>query len=85
MKAVKEVAGKLNRKVRLIIGTDERRYYKDMASYLNSENAPIAGFSVDGHFPVTYAEKALAMIEYRMDVKQDEQEYIEYIQGGKDR
>lgn len=83
LKAVKEVAGKLNRKVRLIIGTDERRYYKDMASYLNSENAPIAGFSVDGHFPVTYAEKALAMIEYRMDVKQDEQEYIEYIQGGK--
>ena len=79
LKAVKEVAGKLNRKVRLIIGTDERRYYKDMASYLNSENAPIAGFSVDGHFPVTYAEKALAMIEYRMDVKQDEQEYIEYI------
>lgn len=83
LKAVRDVAGKLKRKVRLIIGTDERRYYADMASYLKSEVPPIAGFTTDGHFPVTYAEKALAMFEFHKDIEQDAKEYIEYIRGGK--
>lgn len=84
LKAVSECEGKnLKRKVRLIIGTDERRRYNDINSYLKHENAPIAGFTIDGHFPVTYAEKALAMFDYKKTIEQADKEYIEYIHGGK--
>lgn len=83
LKAVKEAQCSLNRKVRLIIGTDERRYYSDMDVYLKHENPPIAGFSVDGHFPITYAEKALAMFEYEREIQQNDGESVEYIHGGK--
>lgn len=84
LKAVKESGCALRRKVRLIIGTDERRYYSDMDVYLKYENPPIAGFSVDGHFPITYAEKALAMFEFAREIRQDkEEDYVDQLSGGK--
>lgn len=83
LKAIKETAGRLKRKVRLIVGTDERRYYADMKRYMEKENPPIAGITLDGHFPVTYAEKGLAMMEYARDIAQDDGEYVAYIRGGK--
>ncbi|MDD5986856.1 MAG: Sapep family Mn(2+)-dependent dipeptidase [Eubacteriales bacterium] len=83
LRAVKENAGRLKRKVRLIVGTDERRLYRDMASYLKHENPPIAGFTIDGHFPVTYAEKSLAMFAFDMQVPQEGEEYIRTLHGGK--
>lgn len=83
LKAVKDTGKKLKRKVRLIIGTDERRYFTDMACYLKNENPPIAGITLDGHFPVTYAEKALAMMEYRKEISQETDEKIVSIKGGK--
>ncbi len=83
LKAVKESKHKLNRKVRLIVGTDERRYYSDMAVYLKYEKPPIAGFSVDGHFPITYGEKSLAMFEYEINIPHEDGESVEYINGGK--
>mgnify|MGYP000337563040 CR=1 FL=1 len=83
LKAVKESKCSLKRKVRLIIGTDNRRYFSDMDVYMKHENPPIAGFSVDGHFPVTYAEKALSMFEFEKKIVQDGEEYIEYMHGGK--
>jgi len=82
LKAVKESGRKLNKKVRLIIGTDEERYFKDMAHYLQIEKPPIAGFTLDGHFPVVYAEKGLAMLEYRGDFPQNDDERIVYLKGG---
>lgn len=54
-----------------------------MDVYMKHENPPIAGFSVDGHFPVTYAEKALSMFEFEKKIVQDGEEYIEYMHGGK--
>ena len=83
LKAVKELKCSLKRKVRLIIGTDNRRYFSDMDVYMKHENPPIAGFSVDGHFPVTYAEKALSMFEFEKKIIQDGEEYIKYMHGGK--
>ncbi len=83
MKAIKDTVGPIKRKIRLIVGTDERRYYTDMKSYLGSEAPPIAGITLDGHFPVTYAEKGLVMMEYTKALEQRGDEYIEYIKGGK--
>lgn len=64
LKAVKDSGKKLNKKIRLIVGTDEQRYYRDMEHYLSQEKPPIAGFTLDGQFPVVFAEKGLAMVEF---------------------
>lgn len=82
LKAVKDTGKKLNKKVRFIIGTDEERYYEDMRHYLKVEKPPIAGFTLDGHFPVVYAEKGLAMMEYRGGFCQTGKERIAYLKGG---
>lgn len=83
LKAVRDSAIRLKRKIRIIIGTDERRYYNDMKSYLKHEPEPIAGFAVDGHFPITHSEKGLAMFEFAKKINQDSSEYIEFMHGGK--
>jgi len=82
LKAVKDSGKKLNKKIRFIIGTDEERYYHDIEHYLLKEKPPIAGFTLDGQFPVVFAEKGLAMMEFRSDIEQIETERIEYIKGG---
>ena len=82
LKVVKDTGKKLNKKIRLIVGTDEERYYEDMKHYLKLEKPPIAGFTLDGHFPVVYAEKGLAMMEYRGKFLQTSHEKIAYIKGG---
>ncbi len=82
LKAVRDSGQKINKKVRFIIGTDEERYYEDMHYYLAHENPPIAGFTLDGQFPVVYAEKGLSMMEYRGHFPQDGPERIAYIRGG---
>lgn len=82
LKAVKDSGKKLNKKIRLIIGTDEERYYKDIEHYLTKEKPPIAGFTLDGQFPVVFAEKGLAMMEFRSEIEQLGPGRIEYIRGG---
>lgn len=83
LKAVRDSGKKLNKKVRLIVGTDEERYYTDIKHYLQLEKPPIAGFTLDGQFPVVYAEKGLSMNEYRGVFEQGDEERIVYIKSGK--
>ena len=71
LKAVKDSGKKLNKKIRLIVGTDEQRYYRDMEHYLSQEKPPIAGFTLDGQFPVVFAEKGLAMVEFSSEIPQE--------------
>ncbi|MGL4483704.1 MAG: Sapep family Mn(2+)-dependent dipeptidase [Anaerovoracaceae bacterium] len=81
-KAIKESNIGLKKKVRLIVGTDEGKRYQDIARYLKEESPPIAGFTTDGYFPVVYAEKGLALFDYKREVEQGTDERIEYIKGG---
>lgn len=83
LKIVKESSKKLNRKVRLIFGTDSTRRYDDIAVYLKNEAPPIAGFATEGHFPVTYTEKGLGVFSYVKELPVESDEYIEYLSGGK--
>ena len=82
LKMVQDSGRKLNKKIRLIVGTDEQRYYRDMQHYLSQEKPPIAGFTLDGPFPVVYAEKGLAMVECARTIRQEGEEFIRCIQGG---
>lgn len=86
VKALMDSDKKINKKIRIIIGTDEERYYRDMEYYLQKERPPIAGFTLDGQFPVVFAEKGLAMMEFRSDFKlaatSPGKEHIAYLKGG---
>ena len=82
LKAVKDSGKRLNKKIRLIIGTDEQRYYRDVEQYLAHEKPPIFGFTLDGQFPVVYAEKGLAMVEFSGRIAQEGEESIAYLRGG---
>ncbi|MFR3484961.1 MAG: hypothetical protein ACLTXL_16520, partial [Clostridia bacterium] len=53
-----------------------------MEHYLSQEKPPIAGFTLDGQFPVVFAEKGLAMVEFSSEIPQEREEYIQYIRGG---
>lgn len=55
----------LQRKVRLIIGTDEENGWRDIPRYLAQEGEPTFGFSPDGAFPVVNGEKAFQTVQLR--------------------
>ncbi|WP_018664030.1 dipeptidase PepV [Heyndrickxia acidiproducens] len=60
MKIVKELGLPLNKKVRLIVGTDEESDWRCMDYYFKHEEMPAIGFSPDADFPIIYAEKGIA-------------------------
>ena len=82
LKAVKDLGIPLRKKIRFFVGTDEGKRYADIARYLSEEKPPLAGFTTDGYFPVVYAEKGIAMLEYEKKIPQDSEEFVEYIRGG---
>ncbi len=63
MKILKDLNVKLNKRIRLIIGTDEETKWRCMAAYFKSEQMPNIGFSPDASFPVIYGEKGIMSID----------------------
>jgi succinyl-diaminopimelate desuccinylase len=63
MKAIKDAGIPLNRRVRLILGTDEESGWADMDYYLKKEEVPQIGFAPDAGFPVIHAEKGILHLE----------------------
>ena len=53
-----------DRKVRFIIGLNEESGWADVDYYKTKAVLPIEGFSPDGNFPVTYAEKGPAKVVF---------------------
>lgn len=59
LKLVKELGLPLNKRVRLILGTDEETHWRDMDYYFQREPMPETGFTPDADFPIIHAEKGL--------------------------
>ncbi|MFW5982049.1 MAG: dipeptidase PepV [Halanaerobiaceae bacterium] len=59
LKAIADCEIKLNKRVRLILGTDEESDWKGIKYYLENEEAPDLAFSPDAEFPVIYGEKGI--------------------------
>lgn len=57
LKALKDNCIQLNKKVRLMLGTDEETTWNDMDFYKAHERHPDIAFSPDGEFPVINTEK----------------------------
>lgn len=64
LKSLKDKGIKPNKRFRLFAGCDEESGWNDI-EYLNKKTVlPINGFSPDGNFPVTYAEKGVIRFNF---------------------
>jgi succinyl-diaminopimelate desuccinylase len=63
MKIVKELGQPLNKRIRMIIGTDEESDWRCVDHYFENEEMPSLGFAPDADFPIINAEKGIADID----------------------
>lgn len=62
MKLVKDAGISLNKRVRMIIGTDEESGFRCVKRYFEKEEMPTIGFAPDADFPLINAEKGIATL-----------------------
>ena len=67
LKELKESKTPLNKKYRLFIGCDEESGWQDVEYAKTKTVFPAFGFSPDGDFPVSYAEKGMAIATFSFD------------------
>lgn len=75
MKMVKDAGITLNKRVRMIIGTDEESGFRCVDRYFEKEEMPVIGFAPDADFPMINAEKGIAVLDFSQigPISQDEQ------------
>ncbi len=66
---VKELGLKLNKRVRLIFGTNEETEWTDLEHYFLKEEMPNLGFAPDADFPIINAEKGILSITVARELK----------------
>jgi len=59
LKAIRDSNLPLNKRVRVIFGSDEETGTADIEHYLEREAPPVSGFTPDANFPAIYAEKGI--------------------------
>ncbi|WP_456277942.1 dipeptidase PepV [Bacillus sp. AK128] len=59
LKIVKELNIDVNKRIRIIIGTDEESNWQCVEHYFKKEEMPNLGFAPDADFPIIYAEKGI--------------------------
>lgn len=69
LKAIERSNIKLNKKVRIIFGTNEETGFNDIPYYLSKEKPPIMGFTPDCKYPVVYGERGIAKLSIKKNVK----------------
>lgn len=73
MKIIDELGLKLNKRVRMIIGTDEESDWRCVDHYFEKEEMPTIGFAPDADFPVIHAEKGIMDADFHLtDYEPDE-------------
>lgn len=83
LKALKESGLKINKKVRIIFGTNEETGMKDIPYYLTKEKEPDIAFSPDAPFPVIFGEKGILELLFEKKIKAPvETNVVKSIKGG---
>jgi len=71
IKALLDAGVVFNKRVRLILGTDEENGWRCICRYVKTEEHPTMGFTPDSNFPVIYAEKGLLQFRLKSDKKSE--------------
>lgn len=77
-----------NKKIKMIIGTDEERTWQGINYYKERSNdIPKSSIVVDGNFPIIYCEKGLIdfNLHYKRKKTDKEKIFINYLKGGTGR
>ena len=84
MKAISELNCPLNKKIQLIIGTQEEVKWVDMDAYCASEKLPNYGFTPDGEYPICNIEKGIIDISVKFPNQTSKEDgwYITSVSGG---
>ena len=64
LKALKESGKKCSKKFRLFVGCDEESGWRDVEYFSRKYKFPTYGFSPDGNFPLSYAEKGITIMKF---------------------
>ncbi|OES44110.1 dipeptidase PepV [Domibacillus iocasae] len=86
MKVIKELGIPLQKRVRMIIGTDEESDWECVDRYFKTEEMPEAGFAPDADFPIIFAEKGIADLQLNLTVPPSTKEaaiVVESFQAGR--
>lgn len=85
MKILKEQGYEFNKRLRLIIGTDEESGWACTEAYFKHEAMPDAGFAPDAAFPLIHGEKGISTFDlyqqFEGDTESDSNELIEFNSG----
>ncbi len=83
LKAVKDLAIPLKRRVRVIFGLNEETGSKCVKHYVEAgEDIPVAGFTPDAEYPIINGEKGIVGCRYVKKLKPEGQKYIKSVNGG---
>ncbi|MFP4020353.1 MAG: dipeptidase PepV [Halanaerobium sp.] len=84
MKIVQELGVKLNKRVRLILGTNEESGMASLDYYFKKEKMPELSFSPDATFPAIHAEKGILDLKFSADLSSEKKDglKLEQIKGG---
>ena len=83
MKMVKDAGIQLNKRVRMIIGSDEESGFRCVNRYFEKEEMPTIGFAPDADFPLINAEKGIAHLVFTQKQTPNSDEMLLSFQAGK--
>ena len=75
LKAIEESDIKLNKRVRLILGTDEESGWEGLDYYFTKEPKPDIAFSPDAQYPVIHAEKGILIFDINYELEADGEDF----------
>lgn len=83
LKIINDLNLKLNKRVRIILGTDEESGWEDLDYYFEREEMPSLGFAPDADFPIIITEKGIVNVSFKgkVETKQDIAEVISLSAG----
>ncbi|MDF2882337.1 MAG: dipeptidase [Clostridiaceae bacterium] len=82
MYALKQTGFKPNKRIRLLLGTNEESGCHEVEYYLKHDESPTIGFTPDGYFPVIFAEKGITFFNIVKNFKEKENNNLVYMKGG---
>lgn len=83
MKMIQDEGIELNKRVRMIIGTDEESGFRCVNRYFEIEEMPTIGFAPDADFPLINAEKGIAHLVFTSKGKPIGEQQLLSFQAGK--
>ena len=75
VKLLDKLGVKWNKRVRVIVGSDEETGFRCVEAYFKHEEQPASGFTPDAMFPLVYAEKARATFDHKLKFVSEDGQY----------